>query len=324
MPLVQPARSFRSTSPAIARAARTPAAMTRAALAIALLAVASPTLLAAQAFTGAWEVALQGGNHLSVVLTQSGRRVTGSLVGASDTFAIDAEVAADGGFYGTAKSAAGSLFIGGEREGDVLLLALAELTAAGMPDLTRAQELRLERTTEAAIAVRRSAGGGAQATAAPAASAPAASVPAASAPASGRAPAPPAASSSPATRAPESPPSLGRTPMDQQVAQLLVSSPWCHLQYSQQMGATTTERVVFQANGRVAIGTDRESAVNNQHGVYYGRSNTGQQGHWRVENGALMLSEDGRSFAPTTLAISRNSNGYPIVTANGKEYYQCN
>lgn len=96
------------------------------------------------------------------------------------------------------------------------------------------------------------------------------------------------------------------------------------MRYSQAMGATTTERVVFSRDGRVVSRTQRESAVNNSEGSYYGNSTDGEQGFWRVQNGNLMLSADGMNFQPAPITVTRNSNGYPIITTGGKEYNQCN
>lgn len=278
--------------------------------AVSLLSLASlalPATVQAQApdFAGTWEASVRNGSKLTLVLRQEGRRITGTLSGNGSTFTVEAEVADDGGFYGMARTREGAVFIGGERQGAALGLALADVNSAGVPDLRTAQEVRLTRSTAVTSAPAPAAtGGGAASGVAGAGSAPAAA-------------GAPSAAAGNVT-------SLGTTPADQQIAQLLVSSPWCHMRYSQQMGATTTERVVFGRDGRVVSGTQRESAVNNQYGSYYGNSSDGTQGFWRVQNGNLMLSGDGQNYEATRLVISRNSNGYPIVTSGGKEYYQCN
>jgi hypothetical protein len=267
-------------------------------------AAARPAVAQSSEYAGSWEASVPNGGKVTLVLRQEGRRITGTLSGNGSTFTVEAEVAADGGFYGTARAREGAVFIGGERQGAALGLALADLNSAGMPDLRSAQELRLTRSSVVASAPADAPAGGSTGAGAPAGNAP-------------------AASANP-NAAPGGTTALGTTPADQQIAQLLVSSPWCNMQYSQQMGATTIERVVFSRDGRVTSGTQRESAVNNQYGSYYGRSNDGTQGFWRVQNGNLMLSGDGQAYQPNRLVISRNSNGYPIVTSGTKEYYQCN
>lgn len=253
-------------------------------------------------FNGSWQAPTPAGGALTLVLTQSGAQIRGTLSGNGAQFEVEAQLGADGGFYGTARSRAGTLFIGGELQGDQLGLALAEMTAQGVPDMRTAQEVRMTRAaTGAAAGTAAGAAGGASPSTAPSA---------------------PSAAGSGAAGAARS--ELAATPADQQVAQLLLSSPWCTMQYSQQMGATTVERVTFGRDGRFASRTQRESAVNNSQGSYYGNSSDGVQGMWRVQGGNLMLSADGQRFEATPLQISRNSNGYPIVTAAGKEYYQCN
>jgi len=262
-------------------------------LAVTLLSVTALESVRAQAegFAGSWEAAAPNGGTISLVLRQEGKRVLGTLSGNGNRFEVEAEIAADGGFYGTARSQAGRLFIGAERSGEQLGVALAELTAAGVPDMRSAQELRMRRVSAVASG--------------------------SAAPSSGK---PQVGGSAPAGSAATG----GGSPADQQLTQLLLSSPWCNMRYSQQMGATTIERVVFSRDGRMVSRTQRESAVNNREGSYYGNSADATQGFWRVQNGALMLSADGRAYEPTPVTVSRNSNGYPIVTAAGKEYYQCN
>jgi hypothetical protein len=83
------------------------------------------------------------------------------------------------------------------------------------------------------------------------------------------------------------------------MAQLLVSSAWCHVAG----GATAQERVVFAVDGRFA-----QDAT---------------QGCWRAGSNLLYLTINGQAYAPLQLQVSRNANGYPILNANGKEYYTC-
>ena len=40
--------------------------------------------------------------------------------------------------------------------------------------------------------------------------------------------------------------------------------------------------------------------------------------------GALLFAGESGQWEQIPLQISRNSNGYPIVTAGGKEYAMCN
>lgn len=131
---------------------------------------------------------------------------------------------------------------------------------------------------------------------------------------------------------------VGSGPQDGQVAQLLTSSPWCTFSYSGSAtgtgGTTAQERDVFRQDGTLIVQGGSESSysgsVNDQYGNETARGGTAgsqQSGgtyRWRVDQAVLYLSADGQQWAPVPLQFSHNSNGYPIITANGKEYYQCN
>lgn len=255
----------------------------------------------AQGFAGSWEYTAPNGTKVALVLRQDGRRVLGSLSGNGSRFEVEAEVAADGLFYGTAKAPAGSVFIGGELNGEQLGVALAEMTAAGVPDMRNAQEMRMLRVAAAtADASPPSSGKGA----ARAGGASGGGALGGSAPSGGN--------------------PNGSSPADQQLSQLLTANPWCYMRYSVAMGATSTERVVFSRDGRVVRRMQRETSVNNREGSHYGNSTDGDQGFWKVQNGNLMLSADGQNFEPTVMSVAPNSNGAPIITTGGKEYNRCN
>ena len=168
-----------------------------------------------------------------------------------------------------------------------------------LPNLSAAQELRFTRSSRVATA--------------PPAVRP--SAPVAAVPQAGRSPA--------------SEPGDG-TPQDQQLRQLLLSSPWCSFSYSQTSGSTHTSRNVFYADGRLAVNTNYEGGTVNQFGggnTATGSVSTQAQGgdviQWQVQGGQLYINA-GQGMQLARLTISRNSNGYPIITTDGKEYSQCN
>jgi hypothetical protein len=113
------------------------------------------------------------------------------------------------------------------------------------------------------------------------------------------------------------------TGQDAQIEQILLSSPWCYMRYSQTLGSTSTERGVFYRDGRLVVQTGHEMVSSGQHGTAYGSGSGGAVYRWRVSNGDLHLSENGGPFNPAGLRITQNSNGYPILTVDGKEYSQC-
>jgi len=114
------------------------------------------------------------------------------------------------------------------------------------------------------------------------------------------------------------------TGQDAQIERILLSSPWCYMHYSQITGATNTERGVFRRDGRLMVGTGHEMVSSGQNGTVYGSGNGATEYRWRVANSDLWISENGAPFAQAGLRITQNSNGYPILNVNGKEYSQCN
>ena len=62
---------------------------------------------------------------------------------------------------------------------------------------------------------------------------------------------------------------------------------------------------------------------NPANGSVYSQSSGGGTARWQVRGGQLYL-DGGEGFQQVPLSVSRNSNGYPIITADGKEYSQCN
>jgi hypothetical protein len=145
-----------------------------------------------------------------------------------------------------------------------------------------------------------------------------------------------------AAPAPVAPPSrppggapAGATAQDRQLSQLLLSSPWCSFSYSQVSGATNTSRNVFLPDGRLEASTNYEGGTVNQQGgstvnlgggatgSVYSQSQGGGTLRWKVQAGQLHL-DSGAGWQLVPLQVTRNSNGYPIITADGKEYSQCN
>ncbi len=114
---------------------------------------------------------------------------------------------------------------------------------------------------------------------------------------------------------------------DREIARLLASSQWCTMTYSGGVGTTsgTTryERIIFRRDGTGSRSTSSEVYSSGEAGIAAGESRGGNAFQWRVEGGALLSSGDGTSWERTELRLSRNSNGYPIITANGKDYAMC-
>lgn len=104
---------------------------------------------------------------------------------------------------------------------------------------------------------------------------------------------------------------------------LLTSSPWCHFRYNKISGATNQERVIFRANGTWGSGARSESYSSGANGSVAGQTDSGAGGRWKAQSGRLLMSEGGGALEDANLSITKNSNGYPILNADGKEYSQC-
>jgi hypothetical protein len=136
--------------------------------------------------------------------------------------------------------------------------------------------------------------------------------------------------------APVAAPGACPNPGSDQLAQLLLSSPWCHFSYSGgSMGGTSRqERVVFSNNGSVSMTGGSESSYSGQLNNQYGdqtaawgtgsANNDGTQGCWRAEGAVLFLTAPNGQQSQVLLQVTQNSNGYPIINAGGKEYATCN
>lgn len=104
---------------------------------------------------------------------------------------------------------------------------------------------------------------------------------------------------------------------------LLLSSAWCSFSYNKISGTTKTTRARFNANGTYGFGNQRESQSSGQYGSVYGQSGGGGGGRWQVQGGELYMGEGGGPLEPVQTTLKRNSNGYPIIVADGVEYMQC-
>ena len=111
--------------------------------------------------------------------------------------------------------------------------------------------------------------------------------------------------------------------VDAQLTELLTRTPWCGFTYNQRTGTSTRERVVFGRDGRVTQSSGGETYSSGPSGTVAGQSSGGNQGRWKVSGGMLQLSQDGTQWTPQPLAVTQNSNGYPIIKSGGKEYMQC-
>ncbi|MFO0595062.1 MAG: hypothetical protein U0228_07155 [Myxococcaceae bacterium] len=110
-----------------------------------------------------------------------------------------------------------------------------------------------------------------------------------------------------------------------QLSRLLLSSNWCWLRYSN--GNSYTQKVHFNANGTWQDFSESDIYSNNAYTgtVAQATGNRTNGGQWAVKGGQLYLSSpENPVLSPVPLTITRNSNGYPIINADGREYSMCN
>src|SRR5688572_8951585 len=105
--------------------------------------------------------------------------------------------------------------------------------------------------------------------------------------------------------------------------ELLLSSAWCTFKYNKVSGYSSTNRVQFAPNGGWASGSRGEGGSSNKYGSVYSQKDGGAAGAWKVQKGELFMSEGGAPLEHVQTVVKRNSNGYPIIVADGVEYSQC-
>ena len=119
-------------------------------------------------------------------------------------------------------------------------------------------------------------------------------------------------------------PAAAASGTDGQLTAFLTRNAWCGFTYNQHTGTSTTERVVFGANGLVSRSSGAQTYNSGPAGSVAGQYGNRDQARWKVSNGMLHLSQDGANWAPQQLQVTQNSNGSPIIKSGGKEYMVCN
>ncbi len=113
-------------------------------------------------------------------------------------------------------------------------------------------------------------------------------------------------------------------PQDAQARQVLTGSAWCSFTYNKVSGTSTTRKVVFRLDGVMTINGGAETYSSGYGGTYGGQSSSGGMMLWKVENLRLLIDQrNGTGFQDIGLTTSKNSNGYPVLHAEGREYTMC-
>ena len=124
-------------------------------------------------------------------------------------------------------------------------------------------------------------------------------------------------------RAPQQAP---RAAGSDQLSRLLMSTAWCYFSYNKISGASHSERFAFFGNGTWSNGSRGETYNSGAAGTYAGQSDSAGGGRWEVRDGQLWMCTNENPVLQPLIGwrVSQNSNGYPIINYNGKEYSSCN
>ncbi len=111
-----------------------------------------------------------------------------------------------------------------------------------------------------------------------------------------------------------------------QISRLLMSSAWCSFHYNQHTGSSSSERFAFFANGTWSTGARGETYNSGANGTVSGQTDSAGGGRWEVREGQLWMATYQNPVLQPLVGwrVTQNSNGYPIINYNGKEYSSCN
>lgn len=109
------------------------------------------------------------------------------------------------------------------------------------------------------------------------------------------------------------------------LAQLLLSSAWCSFRYNKVSGATNTSRYQFFRDGTWSTSARAETYNSGANGTVSGQYDSSNRGRWEVRNEQLYMSTpDEPTLQLVQGNITYNSNGSPIINADGQEFSSCN
>lgn len=111
---------------------------------------------------------------------------------------------------------------------------------------------------------------------------------------------------------------------DAEARRVLTSSAWCSFTYSSTSGTSTTQRVVFRQDGMLIIDSGAETYSSGYGGTYAGQSGSRGSKRWKLQNLRLYIDEgQGAGYQDVNLTAEKNSSGWPILHAAGREYSMC-
>ena len=115
------------------------------------------------------------------------------------------------------------------------------------------------------------------------------------------------------------------------LAQLLLSSAWCSFSYNKNTGASSQSRIQYFNDGSWGVGARSEGYNSGANGTVSSQRDSSSSGRWSVSKGQFWFAYPPQQpglppppLFPVALKVTRNSNGYPIITSpDGNEYSMC-
>ncbi|HEY3276427.1 MAG TPA: hypothetical protein VGJ94_07380 [Syntrophorhabdaceae bacterium] len=108
-----------------------------------------------------------------------------------------------------------------------------------------------------------------------------------------------------------------------QLADLLTTTPWCSFKYNKTTGYSSTTRYQFFRDGRYTTGAKNEGHSSGVAGNFSSQRNRTSGGNWQLKGNALFVTANGVMQEPVYLSVKQNSNGMPIIIADGVEFVPC-
>ena len=105
--------------------------------------------------------------------------------------------------------------------------------------------------------------------------------------------------------------------------ELLTATPWCSFKYNKVTGYSNTTRYQFFNNGTYFSGGASEGYSSGSGGTFSSQRNKQSGGNWRLHGNALYVTINGVVQEPAFLTVKMNSNGTPIIMADGMEFSPC-
>lgn len=111
---------------------------------------------------------------------------------------------------------------------------------------------------------------------------------------------------------------------DHEAKRVLTSTAWCSFTYNKTTGTSTTRKVLFRPDGTMTMNDGRETYSKGYAGTVAGQSNSATTMQWKLENLKLFVDQrNGAGYQDIGVTATRNSNGYVILHAEGREYSMC-